>query len=98
MGYVKNDQSFAVVFRYELGSTHRIFEMVRKPDGTWNSAVDLSVAAGGVNEPEATMADPIPFVSTEGRDTIVYRGISQTTYQLERNPATGAWTRTKLNN
>ncbi len=65
-------------------------------NGTKWTDVNLTSKAG-TPEPDVLTADPAAYVSSDGRDTIVYRGNAnqkQAVYQLELNGST--WTRTQL--
>jgi hypothetical protein len=94
--YVRSDGSNAIVFRYEPGfaGVHHLYEAVQQPAGNWTVS-NISDQAGG-EETEATMADPEAFISADGKDTVIYRTVSQGMYKLERTGPT-TWARTKLN-
>jgi hypothetical protein len=94
--YVRSDHATAVVFRYENGNVHHLYEAVLQPAGNW-AVANISAAAGS-EEAEATIADPIAFVTDDGKDTVIYRTVSQGVFQLQRTaPSAATWVRTKLN-
>lgn len=99
--FIRADGKTGLVYTRELAGSpgvHKIGLLTNQSGSTWWGEDPTYNANNGTsdNEPEATLGDAVGFVNANGKDTIVYRGVSQAVYQLVYDPATSKWVRTKL--
>jgi hypothetical protein len=99
--FTRPDGKTAFVYTRELNTgsgVHKIGYLYNVSGNTWYGEDPTYSANDGLseNESEPTVGDAIGFVNASNREVIIFRGASQAVYQLERDPATSKWKRTKL--